>query len=162
GRGGNGPTGTGSQDRRDLRGDPPCQGIAEKDVGVGSERHYAFLDPRAAGIVQPGYRCSHLHSEGHYLADLLRIGFRERPTKNRKVLREDINQATLDASITANNSVARILLLLHPEVLTTMRDKLVQFLERIVVEQELNSLSRSELSSGSLACLAFCTSPGLR
>ena len=60
-----------------------------------------------------------------------------------------------------DDTVARILLFLHSEILAAMRNELVQFFERIVVEQELNSLPGRQLASRLLPGLSFGTAAGL-
>ena len=44
--------GAGAHDGGDLRDDAAGEGVAQEDVGVAGERDDAFLNARAAGIVQ--------------------------------------------------------------------------------------------------------------
>ena len=53
------------------------QRVAQENVGVAGQRHHAFLNSRAAGVVQPDYGRSHLGSEVHDLDDLRRVRFRK-------------------------------------------------------------------------------------
>ena len=47
-----GAAGAGAHDGGDLRHDAAGQGVAQKDIGVAAEREHAFLNARAAGIVE--------------------------------------------------------------------------------------------------------------
>ena len=89
-------TGTRSEDHRDLRHDPGRQDVAQEDVGVAAQRHDAFLDPRAARIVEPDDRCADLHRQVHDLADLLGVRLRQRSTEDREILAEDEDRPTID------------------------------------------------------------------
>src|ERR1035441_9168366 len=43
----------------------------------------------------------------HDLADFLRVGFRKRPAEHREILRENIDQAPIHASVAGHEAVAR-------------------------------------------------------
>ena len=90
--------GAGPHDRGDLRDDAGRQRVAQEDVGVAAERQHAFLDARAARVVQPDDRRAHLHREIHDLDDLRGVGFRERAAEHREVLREGVDRAAVDAA----------------------------------------------------------------
>ena len=79
-----------AHDRADLRHDAAGQRVAQEDIGIAAERQHAFLNARAAGIVQADDRRAGLQREVHDLDDLLRVGFRERAAEDREVLREDV------------------------------------------------------------------------
>ncbi len=57
-----------AHDRADLRNHAACERVAEKNIGVARERHHAFLDARAARIVQADERRAAAHGEIHDLA----------------------------------------------------------------------------------------------
>ena len=59
------------EDRRDLRHDAGGERVAQEDVGVAAERDDAFLDARAARVVEADHRRAVPHREIHDLADLL-------------------------------------------------------------------------------------------
>ena len=85
------------------------------------------------------------------LHDLSGIGFGERAAEHREVLREDVNQAALDAAIARDEPVAINLLLGHPEIIAAVCDQFVRLFERAFVEQELNALARRHLAFFMLA-----------
>ena len=94
------------EDQRDLRDDAGRQDVAQEDVGVPAERHDAFLDPRAAGVVQPDDRRTDLHREIHDLADLLGVGLRQRTAEDREVLAEDEDRPAVDLAVAGDHAVA--------------------------------------------------------
>src|SRR4051812_39576487 len=65
-----------SHDATDLRHDAARQSVAQKDIGVTAKTHDAFLNARAARIVETDDRRAHLHREVHNLADLLGVRLR--------------------------------------------------------------------------------------
>ncbi len=95
-----GPAGAGTQDRRDLRNDARRERVAEEHVGVPAEGDDALLDARAAGVVEPDDRRAVAHREVHHLADLLGVRLGERTAEHREVLREHVDQTSLDAPAT--------------------------------------------------------------
>jgi hypothetical protein len=44
------------------------------------------------------------------------VSFRERTTENGKILREDIDDLTVNGTITGNYTIAGLFLVLHPEI----------------------------------------------
>ena len=87
----------------DARG----QRVAQEDVRVAAEREHAFLNPRAAGVVQADDGRAHLHGQVHHLDDLRGVGFRQRPAEHREVLREGIDRPAVDAAVAGDDAVAR-------------------------------------------------------
>ena len=145
----------GSHDGGDLRNHSGRQRVAEKNLGVAAEREHAFLDARAARIVQPDDRRAHLHREVHDLDDLRGVGFRERSAENREVLREGIDDAAVDAAVPGNDAIARDDLVGHPEVEAAMCDELVDLFEGVRVEQQVDALARGQLAGRALALEAL-------
>ena len=71
----------------------------------------------------------------HDLDDLLRIRFRERSAKHRKILRKNKYRAAMDQTVAGDKAVAINDSVLHAEVLAAMSDELVQFFKGSFVEQ---------------------------
>ena len=149
-----GAAGAGAHDRGDLRHHARGERVAEEDVGVAAERDDAFLDARAAGVVQADDRRAVAHRHVHHLADLGGVGFRQRAAEHGEVLREGVDHAAVDAAVAADHAVAGDDLLLHPEVLAAVGDELVHFLERARIEQARHALAR-----GQLACVVLLLEP---
>ena len=135
-----------AHDGGDLRHHAAGQRVAQEDVGVAGERDHAFLDARAAGIVEADHGRAGLQREVHDLADLLRVGFGERAAEDGEILREDVDQAAVDAAVAGDEAVAGDDLLLHAEIAAAVRDQLVEFLEGALVEQQFDALARGELA----------------
>ncbi len=131
---------------RDLRNDARGQDVALEDVGVAAERGHAFLDARAAGVVEADHRRADLHRVVHDLADLLGVRLGERAAEDREVLAEDEHQPAVDRAVAGDDAVARDLLVGHAEVRAAVLDEHVPFLEGARVEQQLDALARGELA----------------
>ena len=150
-----GAAGARAHDGGNLRDDSAVQGVAQKNVGVSGERHHAFLNARAAGVVQADHGRAHLCGEVHDLDDLGGVGFGERSAEDGEVLGEDEDEAAFDASVAGDEAVAVDLLLGHAEVVAAVRDQLVGLFEGAVVEQELDALAGRHLAFFVLALAAL-------
>ena len=131
------------QDHRDLRHDAGRQDVAQEDVGVAAERHDAFLDPRAAGIVEPDDRRADLHRQIHDLADLLGVRLRQRSAEDREVLAEDEDRPAVDLAVAGDDAVAEER---FGRGRVAVRDERVELDERSRVEQQVESLARRQLA----------------
>ena len=141
-----GAAGAGSHDGRDLRNHAARECVAQENISVAREREHAFLDARAAGIVQADHGRASFEREVHDLADFLRIGFRERSAKNSKILREDVRQAPVNAAISGDETVAVDHLFVHAEVARAMANQLVHLFEGAFIEQQVDPLARQKLA----------------
>ena len=101
-----GAAGTRTEDDRDLRHDTRRQDVAQEDLGIATERDDAFLDPRAAGIIQADDRRADLHREVHDLADLFGIRLGQRAAEDREVLAEDEDGPAIDLAVTGHDAIA--------------------------------------------------------
>ncbi len=156
------PAGARPHDRGDLRDDARRERVAEEDVRVAGERHDAFLDPRAARVVQPDDRAALAHGQVHDLHDLRGVGLGEGPAEHREVLREGVDHAPLDAPEARDDAVAGDHLVLHPEVAAAVRDQLVELLEGAGVEQQFHPLAGRQLALLVLAPHPRLAAPELR
>ena len=129
GRGVHGAAGARPHDQRDLRDDAGCHHVALEHLGVSAERSDAFLDARAAAVVQPDHRGADLQRLIHDLADLLGMGFRQGAAEHGEVLREDEDETAIDGAVAGDDAVAGNLLLVHAEIGATMLDEHVPFFE---------------------------------
>jgi hypothetical protein len=82
--------GAGAGDDRDLRHEAGEEHVAEEDLAVAGERVVAFLDARAAGIVDADDRHAGLQGVVHQVADLLRVDAAERAAADGEVLAEPV------------------------------------------------------------------------
>ena len=146
-----GAAGARPHDGRDLRDDARGERVAQEDVGVARQRHHAFLDPRAARVVEADHRRALPHRQVHDLHDLRGVGLRQRPAEHGEVLREGVDDAPVDAAEARHDAVAGNHLVLHPEVAAAVDDQLVDLLERPRVEQQFHPLPRGQLAGLVLA-----------
>jgi hypothetical protein len=110
-------------------------------MGPSCQRYDAFLNPRAARIIQSDQRCADAGGHIHDLDDFGGVGFGERAAEDGEVLGEDKNEPAFDASVSGDESVAVIFLFLHPKICGAVGDEAVGFLEGTFVEQEINALA---------------------
>ena len=134
-----------AHDGADLRDDAARERVAEEDVGVAGERLDPFLDARAARVVEADDGRPDLHGQVHHLADLLRVGARQRAAEDGEVLGEDEDLATVDEPVAGDDAVPEHLLLLHAEIGATVGDEAVELDERPGIDEEVDPLAGREL-----------------
>ena len=149
-RGVNGTAGARTKDHGDLRNDPRSKDVTLKDLTISGERGDTLLNTSAATVVHANDRSTVLHSHIHNLTDLLCHCLGERTTVDREVLGIDINKTTVDSSGTGYDTITEELLLLHAEVVTTVKLEHVVFLERILVYKHFDALTGCVLAAGML------------
>ena len=125
---------------------PEASDVALEHLGIAAERGHALLDARAARVVQADHRRADLHRGVHDLADLLGMRLAERAAEHREVLAEHEHQPAVDRAVAGDDAVARDLVVGHAEIGAAMLDEHVPFLERALVEQQLEPLARGELA----------------
>ena len=76
-----------------------------------------------------------------------------------EVLGEDEDRAAVDRAPAGDHAVAGDLGLLHAEIGAAVLDEHVEFLERVVIEQQLDALARGELALGVLRRNALLAAP---
>ena len=82
----------------------------------------------------------------HDFGNFLRVGFRERAAEYGEILREDVDEASVDAPEAGDESVARWLLLFHAEIIAVMRYKFVELFEGAFIEEQFDSLAGAEFA----------------
>src|SRR6185437_9626405 len=116
---------------------------------------HAFLNARAAGIVQANHGRARAHRELHDFGDFSGVRFGKRAAEDGEVLRENVGQTAVDTSKAANEAVAGRALLGHAEIGAMVLDEFVELLEGVFVEEQFDALARAELSFFVLALAAF-------
>ncbi len=94
-----GTAGAWSHDATDLRHDSARQRVAQKNVGVAAETDNAFLNARAAGIVQADDRSADLHRQVHHLANFFRVRFGKGTAKDGEVLSKHEHAPPVDQPV---------------------------------------------------------------
>ena len=136
-----GTAGTGAEDGRNLRNDTRAHHVTLENVGITRQSVHTLLDTGTARIVQTDAGSAVAHRHIHNLADLVGHRKRQRTCRHGEVLGKDIDQAAFDRTVTRYHTVAERMLLLHTEVVATMRDEHVELLEATLVEQHLDTLA---------------------
>ena len=131
------------------------ESVAQKNIGVTRQRSDAFLNARAAGIVEADQRRAGAHGQIHDLANFPGVSFGKRAAKNGEILRENINQPAVDASKAGNETVARWALLFHSKIDAVVADKFIQLLEGTFIEEQINAFASGEFAGFMLALAAF-------
>ena len=139
-----------THDDGDLRDHARGDDVAAEHIGIARERRHAFLDSRAAGVVEADDGRPRLHRHVLNLDDFLRVGLGERTAEHGEILREHKRLAPVHGAPTGDHAVARHLGLFHPEFDRAVFDEHVEFLERALVEQKLDALARGQLAAGVL------------
>ena len=138
--------GTGPHDHGNLRHDTGGQDVALKHIGISGQRGDAFLNPRAAGIVQADDRDADLHRLVHDLADLAGMGGGQRAAEDGEVLGEDEDPAAVHQAVPGDDAVARHPVFVHAEIGAVMFDEHVPFFEGPFVQQQIQPLPRRQFA----------------
>src|ERR1700733_14962285 len=144
----------------DLRDHAAGERITQENFRIARQRHHAFLNARAAGIVQANYGSAGAHGEVHDFRDFRGIGFRKGAAKDGKVLREDIHEAAADTPITGDESVAGRALRFHAEVVRMVADEFFELFEGAFIEQQLDAFAGAELALFVFALATFGAAAG--
>ena len=140
-----GAAGARTHDHADLRDHARRAHVAIEDVAVAGERDHAFLDARAAGVVEPDHRRAGRGREVHDLADFLAHHFPERSPEHHEVLAENEDLAPVDRPPTRDDRVGEGPVPVDAEPVRAVPRHPVGFDERTGVDQQVDALARGEL-----------------
>src|SRR5256712_11291991 len=96
----------GPEDRTDLRDDPRCEHVPEKDLCISAEADDALLNPSAAAVVQADHRSADFHRRVHDLDDLVRVYLAKASAEYGELLRKDEDGPAVDRSMARPPAVA--------------------------------------------------------
>src|SRR5207249_2656453 len=143
--------GAGTHYERDLRDHAGALNVAPEDLGIARERHDAFLDARAAGVVDADDGAAELERQVHHLADLLGEDLAQRTAEHREVLGEDEDLAAEDRPVAGDNRVPVRPPLEHAEVRLAVPHVAIELDERARIQQLEEPLAREQLALLALA-----------
>jgi hypothetical protein len=149
----------GAEDRRDLRDDAREKRVANEDVGVAAKRDDAFLNARAARIVEPNDRRTIARREIHDLADLLRVRLGERSAEDGEILGEDVDETPRDAAVAGDHPVAVDGAAVAVSAVRARDGEAIELGEAAFIEEHGEALARRELAFRVLRLEAFGTLP---
>ena len=122
----------------------------------------ALLNPGATGVLDPDKWCTVVHRKIHHFADLVGDGCSEAPAVGREVLGKQEHRAPVYRAVSGNHRVSRRAMILDAKAGCVVPHKHVELLERILVEEEFNSLTRRQLSEVVLSVDGALVRRGLR
>ncbi len=128
-------------DDRDLRHHARDEHVAEEDLAVAGERIVAFLDARAAGIVEADDRAADLQRVVHHVADLLGVNAAQRAAADGEVLAEGGHQAAVHEAGAGHDAVARDGFAFHAEVVAIVVGVHAAFLEGAGLEKRVQPVA---------------------
>ena len=146
-RGVHGPARGRPHDQADLRDHAGGAGVAEEDLREQPERHHAFLDPRAASVVDADDRAAGLHRVVHHLDDLLAVDLAEAAAEHGEVLAEHGDWPAVHRAGAGDHAVAVGPVPRDPEVTGAVPGQLVELGERAGVEQQVDPLAGGQLAA---------------
>ncbi len=137
----NGTAGTGAEDSRDLWDHAGGKDVALENLSVACQGVDAFLNTCATRVVEADHRGSHLHGHIHDLAYFLCHGLAQRAAEHGEILCEDIDETSVDCSVTGHDAIAEIAFLFLSEVVAAVAHEHVNFLKRSLVEKLGNAFA---------------------
>ena len=149
------PPAHGPEDDRDLRHDARGASVATEDAAVGVETRDALLDARAGAVVEANDGQAHGRGEVHDLLDLLAVGLTQRAAEDREVLGVHADLAAVDLAVPGDHAVGVRTRVLKPHARRDVAVQHVEFLEGVLVEQVLETLSRGHATLGVMALDGF-------
>lgn len=142
-----------------MRYDAAGEGIAQEDFGIAAERGNAFLDARAATVVEADDGSANLQRLIHDLADLRGIGFRQCTAEDSEILGESEDDTAVDPAISSDYAISRNTLSVEAKILGAVDDQLIEFLKGAGVQEKVEALPGEEFSLGVLTFLPSVTAP---
>lgn len=131
-------------------------GVAAENLAVRAEGGDAFLDAGAAGVVDADDGAAGLEREVHHLDDLLPVDLAEGAAEDGEVLGEDGDRTAVDGAVAGDHAVAVGAVVLESEVGRAVPGELVQFDERVLVQEEFDPLAGRQLALGVLLVDGAC------
>ncbi len=111
----------------------------------------ALLDPGATGILDTDDRGAVVHREIHHLADLVGNGRSETAAVRGEVLCVDEDRSSIDLAVAGDDSVTIRAVVLNTETGGMVSSEHVEFLERVLVEEQFDPFPSTELAEVMLA-----------
>lgn len=133
--------------------------VAAEDLREEAQRRDTLLDAGASAVVDADDRTAGLQREVHHLDDLLTVDLAERAAEDGEVLRVHADGAAVDRAVPGDDTVPVRPVLLDAEVRRAVPGEFVQLHEGILVEQEVDALTRGQLA---LRVLLFHRARGTR
>lgn len=112
-----------------------------EDVTEASKGGYALLDAGTARVIDGDDGRSHFESEFLNFHDFVSRRASERATVNGEVERVNEDESSVNFAVARYDAVAKEDILVHAEVVASVRDKLVDFDEGAFVKKHVNAFT---------------------
>ena len=129
-------------DNRNLRNDARRLHVAIENIAEAFQRHFAFGNARASGVVDSDNRHAHLERVFLHFANFLRVFVPERTALHGEVLRINRDRTPVDVPDAGNDAVAGQILALHAEILAVMLDVHPELHKRARLHESRDAVAR--------------------
>ena len=133
-----------------------------EDIGVSAQRRHAFLDARAAAVVNDDERAFHFNRHIHDMAYFFRVVLAQRAADDSKILGRRAGGHAADLTKSSHNAVARHAPRVHAEIVDSGLDQLADLHERPRIEQQFQPLPCAELARRFLLLHSPCAAAHFR
>ena len=141
-----------------MRNDTTGIHVALKDIGISTQTIDTFLDACTTAVIETNDGSSDSHGQIHNFTNFLGVCFTERSTNDCEILRECVHDTTIDTTMSNDYSIARILLILHMEFVTSMSLELIQFGKCPSIKQQFQTFSGGQTPFSVLSINSFLSS----
>ena len=136
-----------SADQRNLRHHTGKHHVLMKDAGVPGQAGDAFLNARAAGIVDEDEGRAGPHGRFHGVGDFVGVHFARGAAGNCEILAGHVDGASGDAAAPGDHSIGGQVFIAHAEELAVMFGEQARFLEGIPIQQQGDAFPRGEFAA---------------
>src|SRR6266498_4664669 len=105
---------------------------------------------------------AYLHRQVENFANFFGMSFRKGTAEDGKVLRKYNHPTAIDETVTGDDAVAGIELLIQTKVLRAMDDELVKLFKAVLIKQKLHAFARCHFVGSMLLLNSFDAATGFR
>ena len=117
-------------------------------LAITGERVDAFLDARAAGILERHQGNTQLRRAFHHRHDFFGVHLADRTGRHREVLADCRHWTAIDKACPDHNAIGRQVFFLHAEIMAGMASESAGFLERVFLKQRVDTLTSTQQAFG--------------
>ena len=147
-------SGTRAKDSGNLRNNARSDSILIEDRRITRDTAYDFLYAGTTRVVQRDNWRSVLKSQLLYLYNFLRSGNAQCSAVNGEIVSVNVYQTSVYFTVSAYDTVARNMILVHTKIGTVMDNQLIKLIESTLIEQHVDALACSHVS---VSVLSFHT-----
>lgn len=117
-----------------------------ENIGISAQRRHAFLNARAAAVVDDNERTLHLNRHVHDMTDFFGMILAQRAADDGKILGRRAGCHAADFAESGYDAVARHAPSVHAEIIDSGFNQLSDLNERARIKQQFQPLPRAELA----------------